>query len=471
MIGLVAQTLLIAGLLSAAVLVIGPLLRLTPAVRFGLWMVVLIKLLTPPLVEWPWDARALLSAVLPEELRTSTACPECTAAVVAPVDASTLDMGSSVVSEIGGLLGLFWALGSLLVVTLWVIRISRFQFALSASDPAPDRIERLIERVADRLGIRPPHARILPISHGPLVWSLGRPVLVIPQAMLSNEDDRFWRCILAHELAHIRRRDHWFVWLELVGLVVWWWNPLYWLVRRRLRMNAELAADNWAASLHPDSRRSYAEALLWVAGWACGEHRALPALGASHSSRSQFERRLALVLEGGRAVSVSRPGLIGLILLTMVTLPGWTIGQIAPADRPSLRTEVVSASFDLYQNYPNPFHTSTTIPFELHEGAFAADGAAAVSMHIYDIYARFVAHPVALGHPMGEGMEVDRLRYASPGRYEAFWDGTNEVGEPVKKGIYLVQLSAPGTEPLTRKMYVSGPEEGLAADSSKTPAD
>lgn len=195
MISLLAQTLLIAGLLSAVVLVVGPLLRLSPAVRFGLWLVVLIKLLTPPLVEWPWDVGAFLSAVLPEGFQASSACPECPVAVMGPVDATSLGIESTTMPGLGSLLGLCWVLGSLLVVARWVSNISRFQLALTASDPAPERIVRLIECVARRFGMPAPRARVAPISSGPFVWS-PKPCCGSPDARL----ERIASCRLSEHL-------------------------------------------------------------------------------------------------------------------------------------------------------------------------------------------------------------------------------------------------------------------------------
>ncbi|MDX1648051.1 MAG: hypothetical protein R3304_12970 [Longimicrobiales bacterium] len=110
--------------------------------------------------------------------------------------------------------------------------------------------------------------------------------------------------------------------------------------------------------------------------------------------------------------------------------------------------------FQLEQNYPNPFNPETTIPFTLGEELFIDGRPVVVSIRIYNILTQLVAHPVALGHPSGEGIAVDQLEYYQPGRYEAFWDGTDQMGRQVASGIYLMQLSVNGHKPLTRKMYV-----------------
>jgi beta-lactamase regulating signal transducer with metallopeptidase domain len=58
--------------------------------------------------------------------------------------------------------------------------------------------------------------------------------VVLPMRLLSALDKQQTAMVLAHELAHLRRRDHWVRGLELVVSVLYWWNPLVWWVRRRL---------------------------------------------------------------------------------------------------------------------------------------------------------------------------------------------------------------------------------------------
>lgn len=109
--------------------------------------------------------------------------------------------------------------------------------------------------------------------------------------------------------------------------------------------------------------------------------------------------------------------------------------------------------FQLEQNYPNPFNPETRIPFVLDEALFATDGEAVVSLRILNLLQQVVAWPVALGHPSGEGVEMRNLEYFIPGRYEAFWDGTDTSGRQVASGIYFMQLTVDGVS-TARKMYV-----------------
>ena len=51
-----AETTVVAGMLALVAVVASRLRPIGPSVRHALWLVVLIKLVTPPLVSWPWAA-------------------------------------------------------------------------------------------------------------------------------------------------------------------------------------------------------------------------------------------------------------------------------------------------------------------------------------------------------------------------------------------------------------------------------
>src|SRR5947209_19076862 len=50
-----AENTLLAAVLAGLAVLVGRLGRLGPATRHALWLVVLLKLLTPPLLAWPWS--------------------------------------------------------------------------------------------------------------------------------------------------------------------------------------------------------------------------------------------------------------------------------------------------------------------------------------------------------------------------------------------------------------------------------
>ena len=91
-------------------------------------------------------------------------------------------------------------------------------------------------------------------------------------------------------------------------------------------------------------------------------------------------------------------------------------------------------SFELIQNYPNPFTSTTAIPYIINKQS-------GVSLKIFDIL----------------GREVKQLNIGEKlnGNYTVSWDGTNDLGEKVSAGIYFYQLQA-GNERQVKKMVLGG---------------
>lgn len=138
-----------------------------------------------------------------------------------------------------------------------------------------------------------------------------------------------------------------------------------------------------------------------------------------------------------------------------VLLPLFCAAQVLSAQDPGRDTQVRRGNgFELDQNYPNPFNPETTIPFTLGEELFVDGTPVVVSLRIFNILTQLVAHPVALRHPAGEGVELNQLEFTQPGRYEAFWDGTDQSGRQVASGMYFMQLTVNG-ETAVRKMLIT----------------
>lgn len=106
----------------------------------------------------------------------------------------------------------------------------------------------------------------------------------------------------------------------------------------------------------------------------------------------------------------------------------------------------------LLKNYPNPFKSETTIPFELDQGMFTSGHRPVVSMRIYNILAQLVAIPISTGS--GVPFNELKLVWNGTGRYSAYWDGkildTDRAASP---GVYVYQLIVDDDQ-LTKRMTV-----------------
>jgi beta-lactamase regulating signal transducer with metallopeptidase domain len=107
----------------------------------------------------------------------------------------------------------------------WRAALDRVRWAA----PDPDAVRLL---VAD--GVR-----------SPLSWGWRRPVILIDPDTLADPDDA--DAILAHEIAHIARRDWPALMLSRLAAALFWFNPLVWVLEREVVQQAEEAADRAAA--------------------------------------------------------------------------------------------------------------------------------------------------------------------------------------------------------------------------------
>ncbi|MEX2119367.1 MAG: M56 family metallopeptidase [Pirellulales bacterium] len=354
--------------------------RFRPAVEHALWLILLLKLLCPPLVWWPWSAADLfpvlrggeLSAqvqpprlpIRTEPIRVDPATGSRPAPVIsfpapsgdkapaanAPSSQTTslhpsaeglppspppgrfelmrrLDRGRLIV-----LFGWLWGIGAAAIFVHRLRQIARCRAVAKSARPGPAWLVDQAAQVAATLKLRTPRVLVAAGVRTPFVWCLGRPALVWPDDLADEADPARWRPVVAHELAHLKRRDHWVAWLQFAGECLWWWNPLFWFVWRRLRETAELACDAWAVSMAPDSRRMFAEALLVISRRTPSGRLSLPALGMDSGGRRNFERRLTMIFSDHTACRLSRRALFAAWLLAMLAVPCWSLGQDKPAE-------------------------------------------------------------------------------------------------------------------------------------------
>jgi beta-lactamase regulating signal transducer with metallopeptidase domain len=344
--------------LALVVLALGRCLRLGPAARHALWLVVLLKLLMPPVLSWPWTLPAAAqpwasAAVAPRAEERQHPPPTFTFRQIddrplSPagewVILSTAWPQEAQPELVEGARGGGWKDRASLLAAAWLacglflagrelVRARRLGRLLACARPASAELAAAVRELAGGLGVRPPRVLVLPALGSPMVWAWGPARLLWPAGLEEGLSPEAWRAVLVHELAHLRRRDHWAGWLLLVAGWAWWWHPLFWLVRRRLHGEAELACDAWVVATLPQARRAYAEALLTVCQRWSLPAAAAPALGAAGGYRD-LERRLLMVMREQVPCRLSTGVILVVGALALAALPALTSGQSAPTAVP-----------------------------------------------------------------------------------------------------------------------------------------
>jgi WD40 repeat protein/beta-lactamase regulating signal transducer with metallopeptidase domain len=283
-------------------------------------------------------------------------------------------------ADCASLLAVIWLTGSV-VWLLWAARrVLRFGRLLEESRPAPASLQELARRLAGRLGLkRCPPVRLLPGPLPLLVWAVGRPVVFFPARLLIRLGEEEQAALLLHELAHIRRRDHWVRWLEVIVLALYWWYPLAWWARRQMQEREEECCDAWVVS--ESNPRTYALAILAAVDFLAEACLPLPAVASGLGGREILKRRLTLIMTQETPRSLSRlawAALLALVALLPVA-PSLAQRETRPADQvssqaaPEAAPQTADAPFDPVQFNPRPASFEPAAG-ELWAVSFSPDG-------------------------------------------------------------------------------------------------
>lgn len=122
----------------------------------------------------------------------------------------------------------------------------------------------------------------------PFVLGIIKPKIYLPFNMNGQDMDH----VIAHEQAHIRRRDHWWKPLGFAVLTLHWFNPMVWLGYILLCRDIELACDEKVIKeLNTDQRADYSEALL-----SCSVNRRLISVCPVAFGEANVKNRVKSVL-------------------------------------------------------------------------------------------------------------------------------------------------------------------------------
>ena len=304
-----------------------------------LWLVVLIKCLTPPICASPggvfsrmeawFSEEPVVESAAPHELIVSLgsppeaeAAPRCLAPAVPP-EAVGFNWTEYVEIAIWVFI-LAWPVGVVLTATIftwrWTAAVRKIHRSSRAADP---ELQQLFESLQQRLKIRR-RVRLLITENpfGPAVVGTFRPTVVLPESLLHDKSPAHLEPILAHELLHIRRGDTWVGLLQTVLASLWWFHPLVLWASRRLSREAERCCDEAVIAELSVKPADYARCLLDVLE---GKQTSspIPAFPAMRPVEAVSKRMESIMRrKQGWKSRTPRVYWIAMVLLLAVVLPG-----------------------------------------------------------------------------------------------------------------------------------------------------
>ena len=341
--------------LAAVVWLLGRVLK-SPATLHFLWVLVLVKFVTPAVivVPLPWAIAPL------EPVPAIFAATEPHRSVAAADPATTTDMRTrerssqvapspvrqmvpAVVAPKHStwplLLAAIWCGGALALAVVRGFHALRFAKLLRTAAGAGPEISVLGQRAASRMGLRwLPPIHVVPLRISPLVWPLGRRAsVVLPGDLFKRLTVDAGEAILLHEMAHLRRRDHLVRLLEWGITTAFWWHPVAWYAGRQLRILEEQCCDALVLDRLCCAPRIYALALIETLDYLSTNRMAAPLGAAAVRPAANLTRRIEMLKSPSRQALLTRGQIVLVVALAMVPLVFAVSAGASPTEKQAVR--------------------------------------------------------------------------------------------------------------------------------------
>ncbi len=308
--------------------------KLRAAVRYALWLVVLLKLVLPPSMALPTGPAWWLRP-------NSAPQPQSAAKVVvrfgpgiAPSTAPLLvsdalpQPARPQLSLAGGALAV-WGAVALGMLAWMVMRWQRLAQTIRSAAPAPESVCRTIEETRKSLGCRQRvRLRLVKEAVSPALCGLLKPVILLPRALVTELLPEQLQSVLVHEFVHLRRGDVWVNCFQALVQIFYWWHPLVWLANNRIRRVREEAVDQAVMVVLRDQSEVYIPTLLQVARLALERPVASLALVGILESQNSLRERIERLLDF-RAPRRARLGVGSLLFVVAFAAVAVPMGKSA----------------------------------------------------------------------------------------------------------------------------------------------
>ena len=181
---------------------------------------------------------------------------------------SATQFSLSISTDVSRTIVITWLSIAILLIVRLLVNVSRTAMVWCRRSQTPliaelpdRRIAAVFEAIGESIANVP--IRMSDAVMVPVVVGLLRPTIVLPAEVAQWPDGQL-RLVLQHELAHVRRQDiFWNCFVSAVNSIIWF-QPLAWIVQRRLRDDQEFACDD-AVLLQGNEPSEYAAMLVNVA--------------------------------------------------------------------------------------------------------------------------------------------------------------------------------------------------------------
>jgi len=259
--------------------------RLSPYWQLGLWTLVLLRLLLPPSFSHSYSIRNMMSHLpyyqpfstyiaswflnnsVGSELNNSLHVFSFDNQLIDSIEpGEAFNLHNKKIISWQTIVFLTWFSGVIIFLLIYLKRIWKFQKIMNKSQPVNNAImELLLSKWKRQFQIK---RKVQLVSSekflSPFTQGLFRPKIYVPQYFLEKNHTGNLEAIIAHEMAHIKRRDNFWLKIQYLIQILYFFHPAIWYVNSNINLARECLCDRLVLSHREISSLSYGKSMMTV---------------------------------------------------------------------------------------------------------------------------------------------------------------------------------------------------------------
>jgi bla regulator protein blaR1 len=244
-----------------------------------------------------------------------------------------------------------WLVGCLVFLAFYLAKSWRIRALVRKASPitcgrAFEALQRLEQTIGRRVQIKLASSNS---SMEPGVFGIFRPVLLMPSGMSERLSDSELEAILAHELAHVRRRDNLMSSVHMFIEALFWFHPMIWWIGAKLVQEREHACDEEVLRLGKDPQ-AYAEGILKV----CEFYLESPLACVAGVTGADMKERIHAIMTShiGRKLDLTKKLLLACVGISALAVP-LSIGLLTASSSRAQSQDSPKPSFEVASVKPS----------------------------------------------------------------------------------------------------------------------
>jgi len=292
--------------------------QLSAGFKYFICAIALFKLLIPPFLAYNFSTENIFTnfapGIIAEKIFTDT-------------ESNLMDTSSTLVNIAGAMswveiIFIVWVTGVFISLIISAIRLMRLTFVLRNANPA--------NRETYAHHIINPNIDVYISKSIPMPLTLVLfPNRIFVPVQWEQWNDQCRRVVIKHEETHLRRHDNLIQIVQVIAQALYFFNPLVFLLIRKMDIYREMACDDASVMNGINSRLEYSKCLTEIAEKAVWSSAIYRSTSAFFYQKSELSHRIHYQMKEGAMLNKSRRINVLIFFLLIISIPffSWFVNE------------------------------------------------------------------------------------------------------------------------------------------------